>query len=94
MGYRSRPGLWKGTKHPLSSYFHQVLYSLIHWLIVFSVAEFPDERSITDLVENDAIKSLARSSIVYSACSSFTALSGNSDLHLHSTSQIAAEESE
>ena len=71
-----------------------MLYSLIHWLIVFSVAEFPDERSITDLVENDAIKSLARSSIVYSACSSFTALSGNSDLHLHSTSQIAAEESE
>ena len=94
LGYRSRPGLWKGNKHPFSSYFHQVLYSLIHWLIVFSVAEFPDERSITDLVENDAIKSFARSSIVYSACSSFTALSGNSDLHLHSTSQIAAEESE
>lgn len=61
---------------------------------MFSVAEFPDERSITDLVENDTFKSLARSSIVYSACSSFTALSGNSDLHLHSTSEIAAEGSE
>ena len=58
--------------------------------MLFSVAEFPDQASITDLVENDTIKSLARSSIVYSACSSFTALSGNSDLHLHSTRQNAA----
>ncbi|XP_044173202.1 probable ATP-dependent RNA helicase DDX60 isoform X1 [Acropora millepora] len=49
--------------------------------------EFPDTTSITDLVENDTIKSLARSSIAYSACSSFSALSGNSDLHLHSTDQ-------
>ena len=49
--------------------------------------EFPDTTSITDLVENDTIKSLARSSIAYSACSSFAALSGNSDLHLHSTDQ-------
>ncbi|XP_020629138.1 probable ATP-dependent RNA helicase DDX60 [Orbicella faveolata] len=52
--------------------------------------EFPDQASITDLVENDTIKRLARSSIVYSACSSFAALSGNSDLHLHSTGQKAA----
>jgi len=64
--------------------------SAIHWLILFSVAEFPDQASITDLVENDTIKRLARSSIVYSACSSFAALSGNSDLHLHSTGQKAA----
>ena len=66
----------------------------IDWLILFSYAEFPDQASITDLVENDTIKSLARSSISYSACSSFTALSGNSDLHLHSTSQRAAVHSE
>ena len=52
---------------------------------MFCAAEFPDTASITDLVENDTIKSLVRSSIVYSACSSFAALSGNSDLHLHST---------
>ena len=54
----------------------------IHWLILFSVSEFPDQASITELVENETIKNLARSSIVYSACSSFTALSGNTDLHL------------
>lgn len=58
--------------------------------MLFSVVEFPDQASITDLVENDTIKSLARSSIVYSACSSFTALSGNSDLLLHSSSQNPA----
>ena len=52
--------------------------------------EFPDTTSITDLVENDTIKSLARSSIAHSACSSFAALSGNSDLHLHSTDQKTA----
>ena len=58
---------------------------VLRWLIMFCVAEFPDTASITDLVENDTIKTLARSSIVFSACSSFAALSGNSDLHLHST---------
>ena len=63
---------------------------LLHWLVLFCAAEFPDTTSITDLVENDTIKSLARSSIVYSACSSFAALSGNSDLHLHSTGQKTA----
>lgn len=61
---------------------------------MFSVAEFPDQASITDLVENGIIKSLARSSIAHSACSSFTALSGNSDLHLHSTGRRAAVHSE
>jgi len=64
--------------------------SAIHWLILFFVAEFPDQASIADLVENDAIKRLARSSIVYSACSAFPALSGNSDLHLYSTGRKAA----
>ncbi|XP_015768450.1 PREDICTED: probable ATP-dependent RNA helicase DDX60 [Acropora digitifera] len=52
--------------------------------------EFPDTTSITDLVENDTIKSLAHSSIAYCACSSFAALSGNSDLHLHYTDQKTA----
>ena len=80
MASPSRPSLWRS--------------SAIHWLILFSVAEFPDQASITDLVENDTIKSLARSSIVYSASSSFAALSGNSDLHLHSPSQRAPEGSE
>ena len=61
---------------------------------MFSVVEFPDQASFTDLVENETIKSLARSSIAYSACSSFTALSGNSDLHLHSTDQRAAVHAE
>ena len=61
---------------------------------MFSVAEFPDQAGITDLIENDTIKSLAGSSIAYSACSSFTALSGNSDLHLHSIGQRAAVHSE
>lgn len=51
---------------------------VLHWLILFCLTEFPDTTSITDLVENDTIKSLARSSIAYSACSSFAALSGNS----------------
>ena len=70
----------------ISSQLHYVL----HYLSLLSVAEFPDQASITDLVENDTIKSLARSSVAYSACSSFTALSGNSDLHLHSTGQRAS----
>ena len=70
-----------------------LLYA-IHWLILFSVTEFPGQASITDLLENDTIKSLARSSIAYSACSSFTALSGNSDLHLLSTGRRAAVHSE
>ena len=63
---------------------------VMHWSILFCLTEFPDTTSITDLVENDTIKSLARSSIAYSACSSFAALSGNSDLHLHSTDQKTA----
>ncbi|XP_078360874.1 putative ATP-dependent RNA helicase DDX60 isoform X2 [Oculina patagonica] len=55
-----------------------------------SAIDFPDQASITDLGEHDAIKSLARSSILYSACSSFAALSGNTDLQLHSTNQTLA----
>ena len=38
----------------------------------------------------DVIEGLVSSSIPYSACSSFAALSGNSDLRLHSSSETAA----
>ena len=44
--------------------------------------------------EYDIIKSLRLSSIKYSACSSFAALSGNSDLKLHSTIQDKEVENE
>ena len=44
--------------------------------------------------EFDLIKSLRLSSIKYSACSSFAALSGNSDLKLHSTFQDKEVENE
>ena len=57
---------------------------------MFSVVEFPDQASITDLDEQETIKSLAQSSILYSACSSFAALSGNSDLQLHASNQSAS----
>ena len=63
---------------------------VMHLLILFCLTEFPDTTSITDLVENDTIKSLANSSIACSACSSFAALSGNSDLHLRSIDQKTA----
>ena len=63
---------------------------MLHWLMLFSVADFPDQLSIGDLTTHGTIKSLASSSIAYSACSSFTALSGNSDLLLHSPSQTPA----
>ena len=54
-------------------------------------AEFPDKASIGDLDKHDTIKSLANTCISYSACSSFAALSGNTDLQLHSSSQTPAE---
>ena len=53
--------------------------------IRFLVAEFRDQKSVKPIDEFDIIKSLRLSSIKYSACSSFAALSGNSDLKLHST---------
>lgn len=59
---------------------------------------FPDEASINLIDECGIIKSLGRSSIMYTACSSFAALSGNSDLKLHSEIQekdcIIGEDSE
>ena len=62
--------------------------------MLFSVAEFPDQASINVLDEHGTIKNLGRFSIMYSACSSFAALSGNSDLKLHSPNQTTKEEAE
>ena len=62
--------------------------------IRFLVAEFRDQKSVKPIEEYDIIKSLRLSSIKYSACSSFAALSGNSDLKLHSTIQDKEVENE
>ena len=59
-----------------------------------SVAEFPKKASIDDIDENDMIKVLANSSIQYSACSSFAALSGNTEFQLHPSSQRTNDQSE
>ncbi|CAH3032867.1 unnamed protein product [Porites evermanni] len=56
--------------------------------------EFPDQASINLIDEFGIIKSLGRSSIMYSASSSFAALSGNSDLKLPSSSQEDEEDEE
>ncbi|XP_022789735.1 probable ATP-dependent RNA helicase DDX60 [Stylophora pistillata] len=54
--------------------------------------EFPAKASIAeDLNKYHALKSLANTSIPYSACSSFAALSGNTDLQLHSINPASAE---
>ena len=52
-----------------------------------SLAEYPTKASTDDIDDNDMIKVLANSSVQYSACSSFAALSGNTDLQLQNTSQ-------
>ena len=59
---------------------------------MFSVTEFPDQKSINVLDEFGTIKNLGRFAIGYSSCSSFTALSGNSDLQLHSQNQTEEED--
>ena len=59
-----------------------------------SHAEFPTKASTDDIDDNDMIKVLANSSVQYSACSSFTALSGNTDLQLQNTSQRTDNQSE
>ncbi|XP_078360877.1 putative ATP-dependent RNA helicase DDX60 [Oculina patagonica] len=53
--------------------------------------EFPNEANlvIEDNGEHDTLKKLARNSVPYSACSSFAALSGNSDLE-HASRRVAA----
>lgn len=52
--------------------------------------EYPKQGSVGDDDKYDVIERLVSSSIPYSACSSFAALSGNSDLRLHSSSETAA----
>ncbi|XP_027035542.1 probable ATP-dependent RNA helicase DDX60 [Pocillopora damicornis] len=52
--------------------------------------EFPKQASVGDDEKYDVIEGLVSSSIPYSACSSFAALSGNSDIQLHSSSETAA----
>ena len=62
--------------------------------MLFSVAEFPDQASINVPYEHGTIKNLGRFSVMYSACSSFATLSGNSDLKLHSPNQTTEEDAE
>ena len=59
-----------------------------------SLAEYPTKASTDDIDDNDMIKVLANSSVQYSACSSFAALSGNTDLQLQNTSQRTDDQSE
>ncbi|PFX17719.1 putative ATP-dependent RNA helicase DDX60 [Stylophora pistillata] len=58
--------------------------------------EFPGKVSIAeeDLDKYHALKILANTSIPYSACSSFAALSGNTDEQLHSSKSASAETQE
>ena len=62
--------------------------------LIISIAEFPKKASTDDIDENDMIKVLANSSIQYSACSSFAALSGNTEFQLHPSSQRTDDQSE
>ena len=66
--------------------------TVFHWHVVicpFSVAEFPAQSSIKGVAEQGSgtIQNLVRLSVPYSACSSFAALSGNSDLEMSSDGQ-------
>ena len=56
---------------------------LLTWqLIPPSPTVFPSEETVAGVYDHDTIRSLVRSSIRSSACSSFVALSGNSDERL------------
>ena len=63
-------------------------------LVLFSVTEFPNQKSINVIDKFGTIKNLGRFAIAYSACSSFAALSANSDLQLHSQNQTEEEDGE
>lgn len=52
--------------------------------------EFPKQVSVGDDDKYDIMGALVSSSIPYCACSSFAALSGNSDLQLHSSTKTTA----
>ena len=62
-----------------------------------SLLEFPEDVKFTcddrlpETSKGGIIDQLAESATVYSACSAFSALSGNSDEHFHSTSCCSEE---
>ena len=67
---------------------------------MFSHLEFPEDVKFTcdnrlpETSKGSIIDQLAESATVYSACSAFSALSGNSDEHFHSTSCCSEESDE
>ncbi|XP_022803066.1 probable ATP-dependent RNA helicase DDX60 [Stylophora pistillata] len=85
----------KSYNRRVTDVFSQYLATVAKWLetdrgednkLPLSGIEFPKKASIDDIDEHDMIKVLANSSIQYSACSSFAALSGNTDFWLHPSS--------
>ncbi|CAH3109016.1 unnamed protein product [Pocillopora meandrina] len=93
----------KSYNRQVTDVFSQYLATVAQWLekdrgednkLPLSGIEFPKKASIDDIDENDMIKVLANSSIQYSACSSFAALSGNTEFQLHPSSQRTNGQSE
>ena len=58
---------------------------------MFSHLEFSDDDGLIERRKGDIIDQLAESATVYSACSPFSALSGNSDERLYSISRCYGE---
>ncbi|CAH3109026.1 unnamed protein product [Pocillopora meandrina] len=93
----------KSYNRQVTHVFSQYLATVAKWLekdrgednkLPLSGIEFPKKASTDDIDENDMIKVLANSSIQYSACSSFAALSGNTEFQLHPSSQRTDDQSE
>ncbi|CAH3109024.1 unnamed protein product [Pocillopora meandrina] len=93
----------KSYNRQVTDVFSQYLATVAQWLekdrgednkLPLSGIEFPTKASTDDIDDNDMIKVLANSSVQYSACSSFAALSGNTDLQLQNTSQRTDDQSE
>ena len=61
---------------------------------MFSHLEFPDDDGLIERRKGDIIDQLAESATVYSACSPFSALSGNSDERFYSISRCYGESDE
>ena len=61
---------------------------------MFSHLEFSDDDGLIERRKGDIIDQLAESATVYSACSPFSALSGNSDERLYSISRSYGESDE
>ncbi|PFX17720.1 putative ATP-dependent RNA helicase DDX60 [Stylophora pistillata] len=86
----------KSYNRQVTDVFSQYLATVAKWLekdrgednkLPLSGIEFPKKASIDEIDEQDMVKVLANSSIQYSACSSFAALSGNTDFQLHPLSR-------